>query len=71
VAENGRATVHSLRHTFASLLLQNGGTLPEIQQAIGHTTLNMTRRYAHLETKASAAKLARILTATTASLTVP
>jgi site-specific recombinase XerD len=51
--------------------LQNGGTLPEIQQAIGHTTLNMTRRYAHLETKASAAKLARILTATTASLTVP
>jgi integrase len=61
VAENGRATVHSLRHTYASLLLQNGATLADIQDALGHTSLAMTRRYAHLAKGESASKLAGIM----------
>jgi integrase len=61
VQENGRATIHSLRHTFASLLAQNGASLAEISDALGHTSLAMTRRYAHLNKTESAARLAGIL----------
>lgn len=61
IGESGRATVHSLRHTFASLLAQNGADLGAIQDALGHTSLTMTRRYAHLLKTESAAKLAGIL----------
>jgi integrase len=35
--------------------------LADIQDALGHTTMNMTRRYAHLGKKESASKLARIM----------
>ena len=61
VAEMGRATIHSLRHTFASLLLQNGASLADIQSALGHSTLAMTMRYAHLLQAESANKLATIM----------
>lgn len=61
VVESGRATVHSLRHTYASLLLQNGATLADIQDALGHTSLAMTRRYAHLSKAESAGRLAGIM----------
>lgn len=61
VAESGRATVHSLRHTYASLLLQNGASLADIQDALGHTSLAMTRRYAHLSKAESAGRLAGIM----------
>lgn len=39
---------HDLRHTAASYLAQNGATLLEIQQTLGHKTSIMTQRYAHL-----------------------
>lgn len=39
---------HDLRHTAASFLAQNGATLLEIQQVLGHRTPTMTARYAHL-----------------------
>ena len=39
---------HDLRHTAASFLAQNGATLLEIQQILGHRTPTMTARYAHL-----------------------
>jgi len=39
---------HDLRHTAASYLAQNGATLLEIQQVLGHRTPAMTARYAHL-----------------------
>ena len=48
VSEEGTATVHTLRHTFASWLLQNGASLADLQDALGHASLAMTRRYAHL-----------------------
>ncbi|MCL1487300.1 MULTISPECIES: tyrosine-type recombinase/integrase [unclassified Marinobacter] len=39
---------HVLRHTFASHFAMNGGHLLTLQKILGHSTINMTMRYAHL-----------------------
>ena len=39
---------HDLRHSAASYLAMNGATLPEIAAILGHKTLQMVQRYAHL-----------------------
>ncbi len=39
---------HVLRHTFASLLAGRGAGLQAIKDLLGHSTINMTLRYAHL-----------------------
>ena len=41
-------TVHSLRHTYASELLNAGMRLEVLQQLMGHQDIEMTRRYARL-----------------------
>jgi len=56
---------HDLRHTFASQLLMKGGTLKDVQELLGHKTMTMTLRYAHLtqEHKRKAVNLLNGLTA--------
>jgi integrase len=39
---------HDLRHSAASYLAMNGATLAEIAEVLGHRTLSMVKRYAHL-----------------------
>jgi integrase len=39
---------HDLRHSAASYLAMNGATLAEIAEILGHRTLAMVKRYAHL-----------------------
>lgn len=39
---------HALRHTFASRFMQKGGNILTLQKILGHSSLAMTMRYAHL-----------------------
>ena len=39
---------HDLRHSTASYLAMNGATLAEIAEVLGHRTLAMVKRYAHV-----------------------
>ena len=43
-----RVVFHTLRHTFASWLVKKGTPLYTVAELMGHTTLEMTRRYSHL-----------------------
>jgi len=55
---------HDLRHTFASQLLLHGGDLKDVQELLGHKSMTMTLRYAHLtqEHKRKAVNLINNLT---------
>ena len=40
--------IHDLRHTFASVAVSGGQSLPMIGKLLGHTQVQTTARYAHL-----------------------
>jgi integrase len=40
--------LHTLRHSFASFLVNSGRTLYEVQHLLGHTQIKTTARYSHL-----------------------
>lgn len=39
---------HVLRHTFATDLVRKGATLPAVKELLGHSSIEMTMRYAHV-----------------------
>jgi len=47
--ENRHKGIHSLRHSLASRLLEQGNSLPVISQVLGHSELNSTMTYTKID----------------------
>jgi site-specific recombinase XerC len=54
-------TVHQLRHTFATKMLKEGMTLNDVRLLHGHSSIQATQRYQHLESSDASPKAAAIL----------
>ncbi len=47
MAKSDRMRFHDLRHTFASMFLSHGGSLQELKEILGHSSLQVTDVYSH------------------------
>ena len=48
ISEDRHITFHTLRHSFASLLISRGVPITSVQKLCGHTKIEMTLKYSHL-----------------------
>ena len=59
VARADRVTPHVLRHTYATELLDEGFTIREVQELLGHSSVATTQIYTHVRPQGLAAKIAK------------
>ena len=45
---NEKATLHTLRHNFATNLIENGATLIQVKELMGHSNIRSTMEYVHV-----------------------
>lgn len=50
-ATNGKASPHTIRHTFATEMLRNGMPISTLQTLMGHTNIETTRNYARISSE--------------------
>jgi len=42
---------HTLRHSYATFIINNGGNIEEVKELLGHSNISTTQVYTHLSTK--------------------
>jgi integrase len=59
--KGGKVTIHTLRHTFATRLVQNGVSLAKVSKLLGHASITTTEIYAHLAPNEASEEAMRVL----------
>jgi site-specific recombinase XerD len=59
--KGGRVTIHTLRHTFATRLVQNGVSLAKVSKLLGHASITTSEIYAHLAPNEASEEAMKVL----------